>query len=90
MKIPEYIIRDAKDKRLFASVRIGKEGVTDQVIKELESQLRNREIIKVKANRQILSSSGERNEVFSKLAKDTDSSLILQRGNVAVYWRKNT
>lgn len=87
MKAPLHIIKYAKNRDLLVSLRIGKDGVTDSLIKELDAQLRSKNIIKLKANKQILASSEQRNTVFLDLANSTNSSLIFQRGNVAVYWR---
>ena len=80
-------IKYAKNRDLLVSLRIGKDGVTNSLIKELDAQLRSKNIIKLKANKQILGSSEQRNTVFLDLANYTNSSLIFQRGNVAVYWR---
>ena len=87
MKIPNHIIKEAKNRDLLVSIRIGREGVTESLIKELDSQLRSKTIIKLKANKQILGSSEERKVVFSDIANSTNSFLVFQRGNVAVYWR---
>lgn len=87
MKIPNYIIKEAKNRDLLVSIRIGREGVTESLIKELDSQLRSKTIIKLKANKQILGSSEERKVVFSDIANSTNSFLVFHRGNVAVYWR---
>ena len=87
VKIPLNIIKSAKNNDLTASIRIGKEGVTDSLIKELDSQLKSKNIIKLKANKQILGSSEERKKVFSDIANSTNYSLVFHRGNVAVYWR---
>jgi len=87
MKIPNHIIKEAKNRDLLVSIRIGREGVTESLIKELESQLLSKTIIKLKANKQILGSSEERKVVFSDIANSTNSFLVFQRGNVAVYWR---
>ena len=87
VKIPLNIIKSAKNNDVTASIRIGKEGVTDSLIKELDSQLKSKNIIKLKANKQILGSSEERKKVFSDIANSTNSSLVFHRGNVAVYWR---
>ena len=54
MKAPLHIIKYAKNRDLLVSLRIGKEGVTDSLIKELDAQLRSKNIIKLKANKQIL------------------------------------
>lgn len=87
IKPPPYIIKYTKNRDLLVSLRIGKDGVTNSLIKELDAQLRSKNIIKLKANKQILGSSEQRNTVFLDLANSTNSSLIFQRGNVAVYWR---
>ena len=89
LKIPSNIVKYAKSSDLVVSVRIGKEGVTDSLIQELDAQLKSKNIIKLKANRQILGSSEERKNVFSDLANSTNSFLVFHRGNVAVYWRSN-
>jgi len=87
LKLPPNIVKSAKSNDLLVSVRIGKEGVTDSLIKELDTQLKSKNIIKLKANRQILGSSEERKNVFSGIANSTNSFLVFHRGNVAVYWR---
>lgn len=89
VKIPPHIVKNAKSNDLLVSVRIGKEGVTDSLIKELDTQLKSKNIIKLKANRQILGSSEERKNVFSGIANSSNSLLVFHRGNVAVYWRPN-
>ena len=79
MKIPNYIIKEAKNRDLLVSIRIGREGVTESLIKELDSQLRSKTIIKLKANKQILGSSEERKVVFSDIANSTNSFLVFQQ-----------
>ncbi|MBK63928.1 MAG: hypothetical protein CMB47_00175 [Euryarchaeota archaeon] len=88
-KLPSHIVKYAKSNDLLVSVRIGKEGVTDSLIRELDTQLKSKNIVKLKANRQILGSSEERKNVFSGIANSTNSLLVFYRGNVAVYWRTN-
>ena len=84
--IPRGILKQAKDASLPVTVRIGKGGVTEQVIIELREQLGNRGLVKVKANRGLLSNSEERNSCFEGLAQDSDSVLVHDIGNVAVFW----
>ena len=64
LKLPPNIVKSAKSNDLLVSVRIGKEGVTDSLIKELDTQLKSKNIIKLKANRQILGSSEGEKECF--------------------------
>ena len=79
-------MKQAKDASLPVTVRIGKEGVTEQVIVELRDKLDKRNLVKLKANRGLLSNSVERSTCFEGLAKDSDSLLVHSIGNVAVFW----
>ncbi|MEE3315957.1 MAG: YhbY family RNA-binding protein, partial [Candidatus Thermoplasmatota archaeon] len=62
--MPRGIIKQAKDSSLPVTVRIGKGGVTEQVIVELREQLGKRGLVKLKANRGLLSNSQERTSCF--------------------------
>ena len=86
IQIPKGIIKQAKDPSLPVTVRIGKGGVTEQVVVELREQLSKRDLVKLKANRGLLSSSDERSACFGRLAKESDSVLVHCIGNVAVFW----
>ena len=85
-KIPQSILRQAKDKYTPVTIRIGKEGITDSVVSELSDQLSKRGLVKVKANRGLLSGSSERTQAFEGLADASGSRLVLSRGNTAVFW----
>ena len=85
-KIPQPILRQAKDKSIPVTIRIGKEGITDSVVSELSDQLSKRGLVKAKANRGLLSDSSERTQAFEGLADATGSRLVLSRGNTAVFW----
>ncbi len=85
--IPRKILSIAKSKDLIVSVRIGKNGISEQVISEISSQLSKRNIVKVKTNKGIASDSSERKQLFEKLSHITSSKLIFNRGNIAVFWK---
>jgi len=85
-KIPQSILRQAKDKSTPVTIRIGKEGITDSVVSELSDQLSKRGVVKAKANRGLLSGSSQRTQAFEGLADATGSRLVLSRGNTAVFW----
>jgi len=68
------------------TVRIGKEGMTEQVVVELKEQLSKRGLVKVKANRGLLANSEDRAACFNRLAVDSDAILAHSIGNVAVFW----
>jgi len=84
--IPKNILSLAKSKELIVSVRVGKNGITDQVISEISNQLSKRNIVKVKTNKGIVSDSSERKQLFETLSDITSSKLVFFRGNVAVFW----
>ncbi|MEC8609532.1 MAG: YhbY family RNA-binding protein [Candidatus Thermoplasmatota archaeon] len=86
MKIPDSIMRQAKDASLPATVRIGKSGLTDAIIDELGGQLSSRSIVKAKVNRGLYERDDIR-KVWSHLADKTSSQVIFVRGNVAVFWK---
>jgi RNA-binding protein len=65
-------------------VRLGKEGLTDAVVKETTRALHDHELIKVKAP------GGDRearDTTFAALAERTGSALVHRIGNVAVLYR---
>ena len=68
-------------------IRLGKEGLTDAVVKETARALHDHELIKVK------SPGGDRdarNATFASLAERTSSALVHRIGNVAVLYRPRT
>ena len=51
MSVPDSVMRQAKDASLPVTIRIGKSGLTEAVVVELESQLASRQLVKAKVNR---------------------------------------
>ena len=84
--IPRRIAYSAKSDGLDVSVRIGRVGVTESLISELSDQLSRKNLVKVKANKGTTSDREQRRILFSDMAKLTNSNLVFQRGNVAVFW----
>ena len=85
-KIPTRILRESSDSELPITVRIGKSGVINSVIDELNVQLSSRPLVKIKLNRGVANGSSERTEIFSTLATKTSSVVSFSRGNIAVLW----
>ena len=85
--IPSIIKRQAMDRDFQPSVRIGKTGVTDNLIEEIIGQLRKRKLVKIKINKGIYERE-DRALVWQHLAEATSSVLVLARGNVGVLWSK--
>ncbi|MFQ6076371.1 MAG: YhbY family RNA-binding protein [Candidatus Bathyarchaeia archaeon] len=69
-----------------ATVWIGKEGATEQVLKEVERQLEKYEVVKVKLLRSVLRLEG-RDYLARRIAHLTDSTLIEVRGNTLVLYK---
>lgn len=85
--VPAHVLRQAKSREFRASVRIGKAGLTDTVLEEIRQQLQSRDLVKVKVNRGLFERE-QRKDVWTYLADNTDSILVLQRGNIGVLWRR--
>ena len=86
MDIPNAIKRRALDNALEITIRVGKQGVNESVIYELKQQLVKRKLIKMKVNQGVASSSEERKLLFESISRESESYLVLQRGNTAVFW----
>lgn len=85
--IPNHILRQAKSRDFRASVRIGKAGLSETVLQEIRQQLQSRALVKVKVNKGLFERE-QRNEVWNYIAENTDATLVLQRGNIGVLWRR--
>lgn len=86
MDIPNAIKRKALDNALEITIRVGKQGVNESVIYELKQQLVKRKLIKMKVNQGVASNSEERKLLFESISSESESYLVLQRGNTAVFW----
>lgn len=86
MDIPNAIKRKALDNALEITIRVGKQGVNESVIDELKQQLVKRKLIKMKVNQGVASNSEERKLLFESISSESESYLVLQRGNTAVFW----
>lgn len=85
--IPNHVLVQAKSRDFRPSVRIGKAGLTETVLEEIRQQLQSRDLVKIKVNRGLFERE-QRREVWNFLAENTDSVLVLQRGNIGVLWRR--
>jgi len=86
MDIPNAIKRKALDNTLEITIRVGKQGVNESVIYELKQQLVKRKLIKMKVNQGVASNNEERKLLFESISSESESYLVLQRGNTAVFW----
>ena len=84
--IPSHIMQEAKSRDFRPSVRIGKSGLSETVMDEIRQQLRARSMVKVKVNKGLFERE-QRSAVWAQIAEQSDSTLVLQRGNIGVLWR---
>ena len=86
MDIPNKIKRKALDNTLEITIRVGKQGVNESLIDELKQQLLKRKLSKMKVNQGVASNNEERKLLFQSISNDSESYLVFQRGNTAVFW----
>ena len=84
-EIPDSIKRQAMDRDFQPSVRIGKTGITPNIIEEISAQLKKRKLVKIKLNKGIYERDS-RTRIWDYLAEETSSMIVLARGNVGVLW----
>ena len=70
-----------------ATVWVGKEGATPQIVNEISRQLDKKEIVKAKILRTALKDE-EAKSVASKIAQQTNSSLIEVRGHTFLLYKR--
>jgi len=66
-------------------VRVGKNGVNDELIKRISKALENHELIKVK----FLNYKDQKEDLSEEIAEKTSSHLVEIIGNMAIFYRKN-
>jgi len=74
----------ASAQRMEASLKIGKNGVSDAFLKSLDEELTRHELVKIK----FADFKDQKKELAPQLAEKTASHLVMRVGNVAVYYRK--
>ncbi|RJU84376.1 MAG: hypothetical protein DWB99_00460 [Candidatus Poseidoniales archaeon] len=84
--IPQSIKKIANSKEFQPSVRIGKSGITENLIEEIDAQLAKKDIVKIKINRGLFERE-QIKQVWEHLSSETNSNIVTSRGNVCVLWR---
>lgn len=85
-EVPKHIKRLALSRDLKATIRVGKSGITENLIAEITDQLTTKSIVKIKINRGLFQKDDVKN-VWTHLAESTNSTLVSSRGNVGVLWK---
>ncbi len=84
--IPKNIKKLALSRELKATIRIGKSGLTDNLVSEIIGQLSSKSIVKIKINRGLFEKN-DLSSVWLHLETSTNSRLVSSRGNVGVLWK---
>ena len=69
------------------TVWVGKEGATEQVVNEINRQLEQREVVKAKILQTALKTE-QAKDVATRIATQTDSTLIDLRGHTFILYKK--
>ncbi len=85
--VPRHIMDLARDPNLKATVRLGRNGLTESIIEEIRVQLAARSLVKIRLNRGFADGGEERSEIFTHLEQQVGAKCIFSRGNVAVLWK---
>ena len=72
-------------QRMEASLKVGKQGLSEGFIKTLDQELARHELVKLK----FAEFKEQRKELAPQLAERTQSHLVALVGNVAVLYRQN-
>ena len=76
-----------KGRQLSPSLRIGKSGLNEEIIKEIKLQLKKKKMVKVKFLRSYIENKNKREEGL-QLAKRTNSEFLYSVGFVVVLYKK--
>jgi len=84
-KIKARIKREMCDEK--PTIWIGRNGVTDDLVKEILKQLDKNEVVKMKMQKSALRDE-DAEDLIRKVVQETDSTLIDQRGHVFILYRR--
>lgn len=85
--IPSEIKKLALSRDLKPTIRIGKSGLTDNLISEIVTQLSSKKLVKIKINRGLFDKNDLQN-LWQHLSISTNSTVVSIRGNVGVLWKQ--
>ena len=74
----------AKAQRMDATIKVGKNGLSEGFLKELGDALDRIELVKVR----FVEFKDEKKELAQKIAELTQSHIVARIGHVAVYYRQ--
>jgi len=84
--IPTEIKKLALSRELKPTIRIGKSGLTDNLVSEIATQLGSKKLVKIKINRGLFDKN-DLQKLWEHLSASTNSTIVSVRGNVGVLWK---
>tara|TARA_B100001778_G_C18489909_1_gene584578 strand:+ start:650 stop:916 length:267 start_codon:yes stop_codon:yes gene_type:complete len=84
--IPPEIKKLALSRELKPTIRIGKSGLSDNLVSEIVTQLSSKKLVKIKINRGLFDKNDLQN-LWLHLSNSTNSTVVSVRGNVGVLWK---
>ena len=85
-KMKRHVRHVLKDEN--PTIWVGKDGLTPQLISEIEKQLQQNKIVKVRILPAALQGDNTAQSIAAKAAEQTDSALVEVRGHVFILFRK--
>jgi len=76
----------ARAQRLEPMLKVGHAGVSDAFVRSLDRALLEHELVKIK----FTDFKDQKKELAPQIAEKTESTIIAQVGNVAVYFRRKS
>jgi putative YhbY family RNA-binding protein len=70
------------------TIWVGKDGLTTQLIAEMEKQLQKNKMVKIRILPAALKELNTAESIAAKAAKETDAALVEVRGHVFILFRK--
>ncbi len=71
------------------TIQIGKNGVSQKLVEEIEKQLEKKEMVKIKILQSALDGK-EAGEIASKIAEQTEASLVEVRGHTFMLYKRKS
>jgi RNA-binding protein len=84
-KIPNHILKAARDRNLNVTARVGKSGLTDNILSEISEQLSARGLVKIKFNRGFFSND-DKALAIEMICTQCNATLVDAKGNVAIVY----
>jgi len=82
-----FLKKEAHD--LEPILRIGKEGLTDNIVKSLLDAINSRELIKVKILQNLDADKDEARELAEELSKKSGAELVGIIGKIMIFYKEN-